>query len=102
MYASMRLKISRAPIFRKVKDSLGFTPRFAFGIVPATGYDQVIMVTDDWAIKEYVSGTVTDRSGSITGTVGPPTIHRHVLADILYLNRGQGSGLQDSRRHELC
>ena len=27
-------KVRRAPIFRKVKDSLGFTPRFAFGITP--------------------------------------------------------------------
>ena len=79
--------ISRAPIFRKVKDSLGFTPRFAIGITPATGYDQVIMVTDDWAIKEYVSGTVTDRSGSITGSSDPRPFTGTILADILYLNR---------------
>ena len=79
--------ISRAPIFRKVKDSLGFTPRFAIGITPATGYDQVIMVTDDWGIKEYVSGTITDRSGSITGSSDPRPFTGTILADILYLNR---------------
>ena len=79
--------ISRAPIYRTVKASLGFTPRFAIGVTPAAGYDQVIMVTDTFAIKEYVSGTVTDRSGSITGSSDPRPFTGTVLADILYLNR---------------
>ena len=79
--------ISRAPVYRTVKGSLGFTPRFAIGITPAAGYDQVIMVTDDFAIKEYVSGTVTDRSGSITGSSDPRPFTGTILADILYLNR---------------
>ena len=80
-------KVSRAPIFRKVKDSLGFTPRFAFGITPATGYDKVVMVADDWAIKEYASGSVTDRSGSITGSTDPRPFTGTTLADITYINR---------------
>ena len=47
-------KVRRAPIFRKVKDSLGFTPRHSFGIVTC-GYDTVVMVSDDYAIHEYAS-----------------------------------------------
>ena len=63
--------VSRAPVFRKVKDSLGFTPRFTFGIVPATGFDTVVMVSDAYAIHEYASGTTTNRSGSISGSSDP-------------------------------
>tara|TARA_Y100001938_G_scaffold150777_1_gene243376 strand:- start:17719 stop:19335 length:1617 start_codon:yes stop_codon:yes gene_type:complete len=80
-------QVRRAPIFRKVKDSLGFTPRFTIGITPSTGYDQVIVVSDAWAIKEYVSGTVTDRSGSISGSSDPRPYTGSVLADIVYINR---------------
>jgi hypothetical protein len=80
-------KVSRAPVFRTVKDTLGFTPRFAFGITPATGYDKVIMASDDWAIQEYASGTVTDRSGSITGSSDPRPYTGTSLADITYINR---------------
>ena len=79
--------VSRAPVFRNVKSSLGFTPRFAVGITPAAGFDQLIMVADDWAIKEYSSGTVSDRSGSISGSTDPRPFTGTVLADILYLNR---------------
>ena len=77
----------RAPIFRKVKDSLGFTPRFAFGITPATGYDKVVMVSDDYAIKEYAAGTITDRSGSISGSSDPRPFTGTQLADVVYINR---------------
>ena len=80
-------KVRRSPIFRKVKDSLGFTPRYALGITPPTGYDKVLMVSDDFAIKEYASGTVTDRSGSISGSSDPRPFTGTVLADVVYLNR---------------
>ena len=80
-------KVRRAPIFRKVQDSLGFTPRHAFGIVPATGYDTVVMVSDDYAIHEYASGTVTNRSGSITGSSDPRPFTTTQLADVVYINR---------------
>ena len=45
-------RVRRAPVFRKIKDSLGFTPRFAFGVVPATGFDTVVIVSDAYVIKE--------------------------------------------------
>lgn len=80
-------RVSRAPIFRTIKDSLGFTPRFAYGIVPATGFDTVVMASDAWAIKEYASGTVSDVSGSITGTSDPRPYTGTSLADVTYINR---------------
>lgn len=80
-------KVRRSPIFRTVKDSLGFTPRYSMGITPPTGYDKVLMVSDDFAIKEYASGTVTDLSGSISGSSDPRPFTGTVLADVVYLNR---------------
>lgn len=80
-------KVRRAPIFRTVKDSLGFTPRHSFGIVPATGYDSVVMVSDAYAIHEYTSGTVTNRSGSISGSSDPRPFTTTQLADVVYINR---------------
>ena len=80
-------RVSRAPIFRTIKDSLGFTPRFAYGIVPATGFDSVVMVSNAWAIKEYASGTVSDVAGSITGSSDPRPYTGTSLADVTYINR---------------
>ena len=80
-------QIRRAPIFRKVQDSLGFAPRFCIGITPSIGYDQLITVSDSWVIKEYVSGSLSDRSGSITGSSDPRPFTGTILANVLYLNR---------------
>lgn len=80
-------KVTRAPVYRTVEDSLGFTPRFVFGITPATGYDRVIMASDAFSIREYASGTITDRSGSITGSSDPRPFTGTQLADVTYLNR---------------
>ena len=80
-------KIKRAPIFRSVKDNLGFDPRAALGVVPSTGFDTVLMVTDDYDIKEYANGTVSDRTGSITGSTDPRPFTMSTLADVTYINR---------------
>ena len=80
-------KVRRSPVFRKVKDSLGFDPRAAFGVVPDSGFDTVLMVSDDYQIKEYANGTVTDRSGSISGTTDPRAFTLSSLADVVYINR---------------
>lgn len=80
-------KVSRSPIFRNIKDSLGFTPRFTYGIVPSSGFDSVLMISDDWSINEYTSGVVTDRSGSITGSSDPRPYTGTSLADVTYINR---------------
>ena len=80
-------KVLRAPIFRKIKDSLGFTPRFTYGIVPSTGFDTVVMVSDAWVINEYASGTISNRSGSISGSSDPRPYTGTSLADVTYINR---------------
>jgi len=80
-------KVSRSAIFRKVKDNLGFTPRACFGIVPANGFDTVLMVSDSFGIHEYANGATTDVSGSITGTSSPLPITVCSLADVVYINR---------------
>jgi hypothetical protein len=80
-------KVRRAPIFRTVKDSLGFSPRHAVGVVPATGYDTVVMVSDAYAIHEYNAGTVSNRSGSISGSSDPRPFTSTQLADVVYINR---------------
>ena len=80
-------KVQRGPIFRKVKDSLSFTPRFSYGIVPSTGFDSVVMLSDNWGIYEYAAGTVSNRSGSISGNSDPRPYTATSLADVTYLNR---------------
>ena len=80
-------KVLRAPVFRTIKDSLGFTPRFTYGIVPSSGFDTVLMVSDAWVINEYASGTVSDRSGSISGSSDPRPFTGSSLADVTYINR---------------
>ena len=56
--------------FRTVQDSLGFDPRAAFGIVPNSG-STCHSVSDAYAINEYSNGTLTNRSGSISGSTDP-------------------------------
>ena len=80
-------RVRRAPVFRKVKDSLGFTPRFSFGVVPATGFDTVLIVSDAYVIKEYANNTITDVSGSVTGSSDPRPFTGTSLADVTYINR---------------
>ena len=49
-------KIKRAPVFRKVFSNLtavtgtAFDPRACFGIVPATGFDTVLLAGDNFAL----------------------------------------------------
>ena len=80
-------KARRAPVFREAKASLGFNPRFCAGLVPATGFDSVIIATDDYRIKEFASGSVTDRSGSISANTDARAYTSTQLADVIYVNR---------------
>ena len=79
--------VSRAPVFRRIKDSLGFNPRFVFGVQPDTGFDSVIMVSNDYVIKEYANGSVSDRTGSISGADAAVAYTGTTLADVTYINR---------------
>ena len=74
-------KVSRGPIFRKIKDSLGFTPRFSFGVVPTSGFDTVLLVSDTFVINEYANGTVANVS--VPSQVQP--VHYHLQVHHLLL-----------------
>ena len=83
-------KVSRAPVFRKLKDSLGFNPRFTYGIPGeyGGGFASIIMVSDTYQLKSYQNGTVSSVQGSLSLTSSNNnTVTGTNLADITYLNR---------------
>ena len=80
-------RASRSPIFRTVKASLGFDPRFTYGITSATGYDTVLLLSDAFAVHEYANGSTNDRSGSISASSDPRAFTGTSLADVVYINR---------------
>ena len=80
-------KARRSPIFRTMLPNLAFTPRFCFGIVPSTGFDTVVVASDDYQLHEYVSGSMNDRSGSISSNVDPRSFTSTQLANVAYVNR---------------
>jgi len=80
--------VLRSPVFRTVKASLGFNPRFVYGVNPITGYSTVVIATDTYDIQEYSNGSLTDRSGSISATSATDlTWTGTTLANIVYINR---------------
>lgn len=80
-------KARRSPIFRTMLPNLTFTPRFCFGIVPSTGFDTVVVASDDYQLHEYVSGGMNNRSGSISSNVDPRPFTSTQLANVAYVNR---------------
>lgn len=90
-------KIKRSVVFRTVYDNLenqgggnvaAHNARGCLGVVPNTGFDSVITVSDHFHIFEYANGTVTNRSGSTLSRLAidsPFTMC--VLADVAYINR---------------
>ena len=80
-------KVRRSPVFRTVLSSIGFNPRFTFGIVPSSGFDTALVISDDYVVKEYANGALTDRSGSITGSSDPRPFTGTTLSDVVYINR---------------
>ena len=80
-------KVSRSAIFRTVKDNLGYTPRFVFGVTTPNDFDRVMIVSDGWYIGEYSNGFITNRSGSITGSNDPRAFTGTSLANVSYINR---------------
>lgn len=46
-------RVSRAPVFRTVKDSISFSPQHLHGINSSTGFDSVIIVSDDYEVHEF-------------------------------------------------
>lgn len=80
-------KVRRSPVFRTVLSSIGFNPRFTFGIVPSSGFDTALVISDDYVVKEYANGALTDRSGSISGSSDPRPFTGTTLSDVVYINR---------------
>jgi len=82
--------VSRGPVFRTIQGSLGFTPRFTYGI-PASaggGFANVVMVSPTYQIKSFNNGSVASKQGSISTTSATPARFSGAsLADITYLNR---------------
>jgi hypothetical protein len=83
-------KVSRAPVFRKIQDSLSAIPRFTYAIPASTSssYASIILVSPTYQIQEYANGSVTSRQGSIATTSSSSArFTGTALADITYLNR---------------
>ena len=96
---SVTMKAEERYLFRTVQDSLGFDPRAAFGIVPNSGFDTVILVSDAYAINEYSNGTLTNRSGSISGSTDPRPFTTSSLADVTYINNRTVCRIPAAQRH---
>jgi hypothetical protein len=83
-------KVGRSPVFRKIKDSLGFNPRFSYG-VPANSsgnFASIVLVSDTYEFKAYANNAVVSKQGSLSATSA--SVHPFTgtsLADIAYINR---------------
>lgn len=88
-------KIKRSVVFRTVQDDIQAAnsgiltePRGAMGIVPASGFDSVIVVSANFDILEYTNASLSNVRGAVTVM---PSINNPftmcVLADVSYINR---------------
>lgn len=83
-------KVARSPVFRNVKDSLGFSPRFTYAIPSnASGsFAEVAIVSDTFDIKAYANGSIVSKIGTLSTTSSRAFPFTGTnLADITYLNR---------------
>lgn len=79
--------VVRAPVFRKVKDSLGFTPVHMYGVTTDNGYNSVLLVSDTFTIKKYFNDILDNvRTGSSSSNDTVPITATH-LANQVYVNR---------------
>ena len=83
-------KIGRSPVFRSVASwsSGSLAPQHILGLKSSGGYDTIFMVTDDYVINEVSStGSLTNRSGSISASSTVKSFTDTNLADVQYINR---------------
>jgi hypothetical protein len=83
-------KVGRSPVFRAIKESLGFNPRFTYGIPADTsgGFAVIVIVSDTFSINQYANGSLSSLQGSIgTTAANPSSITGTSLADMAYINR---------------
>ena len=83
-------RVARSPVFRKVKDSLGFNPRYTYGLQGeyGGGFASIVMVSDTYEFKAYQNGAVSSLQGSLSATsASANSLTGTNLADVVYINR---------------
>jgi hypothetical protein len=83
-------KVGRSPVFRKIKESLGFKPRFTYAIPSNSSgsFASIAIVSDTFDIKAYANGNIVTRIGTLSTTSSKSTPFTGTnLADIAYINR---------------
>ena len=81
-------KVSHGPVFRDVAAGNQLVnPVFVHGIQATTGYDTVLVVTDEFAINEYSNGAFTQRFNA-QSQLNTSEITATSLAGVTYVNRG--------------
>ena len=81
-------KVSHGPVFRDVATGNQLVnPVFVHGIQATTGYDTVLVVTDEFAINEYSNGAFTQRFNA-QSQLNTSEITATSLANVTYVNRG--------------
>lgn len=80
-------KVSHGPVFRDVAAGNQLTnPVFVHGVQAATGYDTVLVVTDQFAIEEFSNGVFTQRHNAAS-QLNTTEITATTLANVTYVNR---------------
>ena len=80
-------KVSHGPVFRDVAAGNQLTnPVFVHGVQAATGYDTVLVVTDEFDINEFSNGVFTQRYAG-NSQLNTTEITATTLANVTYVNR---------------
>lgn len=80
-------KVSHGPVFRDVAAGNQLTnPVFVHGVQAATGYDTVLVVTDEFDINEFSNGVFTQRYAG-NSQLNTTELTATSLANVTYVNR---------------
>jgi hypothetical protein len=83
-------KVGRSPVFRNIKDSLGFNPRFTYGVPSNSSgnFASIVVVSDTYEFQAYANSSFISKQGTLASTAssGNPFTGTS-LADIVYINR---------------
>lgn len=83
-------KVTAGPVYRSVSDAVTWNPKFSYGLTALTGYDTVLVVDDEFTVREFSNGSF---STVHTGTTQSDTteITATNLADVEYINRSDSA-----------
>lgn len=80
-------KVTHGPVFRDVATGNQLTnPVFVHGVQAATGYDTVLVVTDEFDINEFSNGVFTQRYAG-NSQLNTTELTATTLANVTYVNR---------------